>query len=317
MKTRQKTPALLTGILSCGHCGKTMGSSHTKRHGKRYRHYVCNNAERNGYDACPVKAVAAGQIEAAVKDRIRVILGSPDMIARTLREVQVQAGKERTEMEGQEQRLETRLAELKRAVGRLARSDGKDGALAAELAKLNEEYRQTQGQLEDVGHTLEAVNSDGPGEDDVSQALQGLDPLWDELFPAEKERIVKLLVQEVGVSRDGLLIRLRLNGLNSLVGELAGDGLAVPARDGQTLDIRVPMAFKVRGGRKEILLPPDAEAEPQAQPNGPLAVALAKAFKWENMLETGQVESVSAPGRPGRSGSFIRPPNPAAGSLGP
>ena len=35
-------------------------------------------------------------------------------------------------------------------------------------------------------------------------ALQKLDPLWDELFPAERERIVKLLVEEVVVSRDSL-----------------------------------------------------------------------------------------------------------------
>jgi site-specific DNA recombinase len=59
MKTRQKAPAMLTGILRCGHCGKAMGASHTKRRGRRYRYYVCNNAERNGYDACPVKSVAA------------------------------------------------------------------------------------------------------------------------------------------------------------------------------------------------------------------------------------------------------------------
>ena len=64
-----------------------MGSGHTKRRGKRYRYYVCNHAERNGYDACPVKSVAAGQIEAAVKDRIWAILSTPDVIARTFREV--------------------------------------------------------------------------------------------------------------------------------------------------------------------------------------------------------------------------------------
>jgi hypothetical protein len=46
------------------------------------------------------------------------------------------------------------------------------------------------------------------------------------LFPAEKERIVKLLVEEVVVSKDGLLIRLRLNGLNSLV---AAGNAGVPA----------------------------------------------------------------------------------------
>ena len=291
-KTRQKAPALLRGILRCGHCGKAMGASHTKRHGKRYRYYVCSNAQRNGYEACPVKTVAAGQIEGAVKDRIRVILRSPDMIARTFRDVQVQAGQERTELQGQKERLEARLVELKRAIGRLARSDGDDGALAAELRKMNDEYRQTQDQLVDVGQALEAMVSDGPGEDAVRQALQNLDLLWDELFPIEKERIIKLLVQEVVVTKDGLLIRLRLNGLNSLVGELAGDGPAVPGKDGQTLDVRVAMEFKVRGGRKEIILPPGAETEPKAQPNGPLVVALGRAFRWQQMIETGQVRSI-------------------------
>ena len=128
-KTQQKAPALLKGILRCGHCGKVMGAGHTKRHGKRYRYYVCNNAEWNGYYACPVRSVAAGQIEGMVKDRIRVILRSPDMIARTFREVQAQTGQQRSELAGQKERLEPRLAELKRAVGRLARSDVKDGAV--------------------------------------------------------------------------------------------------------------------------------------------------------------------------------------------
>lgn len=76
MKTRQTAPALLTGIIRCGHCGKAMGASHTKRDGKRYRYYVCNHAERNGYDAYPVRSVPAGQIEGAVKGRIRVVLRS-------------------------------------------------------------------------------------------------------------------------------------------------------------------------------------------------------------------------------------------------
>lgn len=81
------------------------------------------------------------------------------------------------------------LAELKRAIGRLARSDGNDGALAAELTKLNEEYAETRNWLEEVGHPLEALGSGGPAENDVRKALQKLDPLWHELFPAEKERI--------------------------------------------------------------------------------------------------------------------------------
>jgi len=292
MKTRQKAPALLKGILRCGHCGKAMGASHTKRHGKRYRYYVCNHAEKNGYDACPVKSVAAGEIEDAVKERIRVILRSPDVVARTFREVQAQVGQERAELAGQRERLEARLAELKRAIGRLARSDGNDGALAAELRKLNEEYADVQTRLEEVERAIESLGAAGPAEDDVRQALQKLDPLWDELFPAEKERIVKLLVADVVLSPDGLLIRLRLNGLNALVAELQGDGPAEFGKDGQTVDVRVPMEFKRRGGRKEIVLPPDAHTAAEVRPRRPIVVALARAYKWQRMLDEGEVGSL-------------------------
>ena len=127
----------------------------------------------------------------------------------------------------------------------------------------------------------------------MREALQKLDPLWDELFPAEKERIVKLLMQEVVVSPDGLLIRLRLNGLNSLVAELQGDGPAELARDGQTVDLRVPIEFKVRGGRKEIILPPDANTTPDVGPRRPIVIALARAYKWQQMLDAGLVGSLA------------------------
>ena len=58
-------------------------------------------------------------------------------------------------------------------------------------------------------------------EAEVRLALQRLDPLWDELFPAEQARIVQLLVDRVDVSLDGIDIRLRVEGLEHLVGELA------------------------------------------------------------------------------------------------
>ena len=49
-----------------------------------------------------------------------------------------------------------------------------------------------------------------------------LDPLWDELFPAEQARIVQLLVERVVVGTDGVRIRLRTNGLVGLINELTG-----------------------------------------------------------------------------------------------
>ena len=55
---------------------------------------------------------------------------------------------------------------------------------------------------------------------DVREALERLDPLWDELFPAEQARIVQLLVERIDVSPDGADIRLRTEGLTNLVADL-------------------------------------------------------------------------------------------------
>ena len=45
-------------------------------------------------------------------------------------------------------------------------------------------------------------------------------PLWDELFPAEQARIVQLLVERVDLAPGGMQVRLRAEGLQTLVEEL-------------------------------------------------------------------------------------------------
>ena len=59
-------------------------------------------------------------------------------------------------------------------------------------------------------------------EDEAREALLQLDPLWDELFPAEQARIVQLLVERVDVRMHGVDVRLRPNGIAGLVREVAG-----------------------------------------------------------------------------------------------
>jgi len=43
---------------------------------------------------------------------------------------------------------------------------------------------------------------------------------WDELYPLEQTRVIQLLVEQVTVSTDGMRVRIRSNGLHSLVSEL-------------------------------------------------------------------------------------------------
>jgi site-specific DNA recombinase len=58
---------------------------------------------------------------------------------------------------------------------------------------------------------------------EVREALERFDPLWEELFPAEQARIVHLLVERVDVVPDGADIRLRTDGLATVLCDLRGD----------------------------------------------------------------------------------------------
>jgi DNA invertase Pin-like site-specific DNA recombinase len=77
-------------------------------------------------------------------------------------------------------------------------------------------------QPEVVVGTWLAARAEAPDltEAETREALERLDPLWDELFPAEQARIMRLLVERVEVGPEGADIRLRVAGLASLVRDL-------------------------------------------------------------------------------------------------
>ena len=58
--------------------------------------------------------------------------------------------------------------------------------------------------------------------------------------------------------------------------------------DGCMLVVRIPMRFQRRGGRKRIVAPDGSEptAATKPQPDGTLVKALARAWRWQRMLET-------------------------------
>jgi site-specific DNA recombinase len=171
--TRQETPALLRGLIRCGHCDCAMGPTFSTRHGRKYVYYLCTRAGKHGYEKCPVRSVAAGTIEGAVIGQLRIMLRSPEIVARTFREARLREAEE---------------------VDRLRAGGDESNARALEA------HAMTEGE--------------------VIEALKRFDGIWDALFPDEQARIVQLLIECVDVSPDGLELRIRGDGLKSLVAEL-------------------------------------------------------------------------------------------------
>jgi len=219
-RTRAKTPALLKGIIRCGHCGGAMGPTFTKKKGRTYRYYLCVHASKNGYQSCPVRTVAAGTIETAVVEQLRAVFRSPELIAQTFHGARSRETEERERLRHEETELRDRLRALKEVAARLIDANGGGGAIGDELHQAGAEIDDVKRRLEVVTAELRGLEANEITERDVIEAMEKLDPVWDELFPAEQTRIVQLLVERVEVRQEGLAVELRSDGLRSLVAEI-------------------------------------------------------------------------------------------------
>ena len=101
-------------------------------------------------------------------------------------------------------------------VGRLSAAEI-EGAVVAQVRGLLREPEIVIGTWRAARTEIDALS-----ETEVRDALERLDPLWEELFPAEQARVIQLLVQRIDVAPDGVDIRLRVDGLSQLVRELGG-----------------------------------------------------------------------------------------------
>jgi DNA invertase Pin-like site-specific DNA recombinase len=151
--TKRKVPAVLLGILKCGGCGSSMSPKHAKKkNGKLYRYYVPSAHMKGSCETCPIKQLAANEIEAVVLSQLQSIFQTPEMIVQVWKKV------------------------------------------------TGENNRAT--------------------EEDVRQALSDIFLIWKELFPAEQERLINLMLEKVVVQPHSIDVRIRADGLHSLVREL-------------------------------------------------------------------------------------------------
>jgi hypothetical protein len=142
------------------------------------------------------------------------------------------------------------------------------------------------------------------GEVSHQQALacmKRIDEVWNELFPVERNRVAKLLIERVEVSLERVVMRLKCRGFEHLALEIGGDAVAFP-EDG-IAEITLAVQARRRCGRTRLIRPADPTAltqaahvpKPSQQDQAPdeITLALARAFAWQRELEAGNVASIS------------------------
>ncbi len=146
--SRPELAAPLRGVLRCGYCNGAMTPVRSKRWGREHHYYRCITDAKRAVPVCPVKSVAAGEIERIVLVELKKILAAPEIV----------------------------LAVAKK--------------------------------------TRERPN-------DIIEMFS--ERLWEEITPAERQRLMQLLVERVTINEGDIKIEIRTAGIKSILEEHRGE----------------------------------------------------------------------------------------------
>ena len=226
-QVRNKYGALLKGLLRCVPCGCAMVHCYSAKNGKRYRYYVCGNAQKRGWDTCPMPSVPAGEIERFVVDQIRRVGSDPGTVAETLKQARRQSEDGLAKLDAERRVLERELKRLNDEVhelpGQILPDDDPDSAAAGRLVDLQDRIRAAEQRATEVREQMVALERTRVDEDELASALAQFDPVWESLTPLEQTRLIHLLVEQVGFDgRKGTLaVTFRPTGIKAFAGRLA------------------------------------------------------------------------------------------------
>jgi site-specific DNA recombinase len=207
---RNKLGALLRGLLFCVPCETPMMHTYTMRNSKRYRYYVCYNAQQRGWQNCETKSVSAEAIETAVLDSIRRIGTDPKLAEAVAAEALDQSARRRRDLD---QELDTQRRSLRQLNQNLAR-DAADtsvdsGARFDRLVSLQKEIETAESRLAQLAAERKVLDAERINGEDLRNTLAEFEAIWTSLTTREQEQLIQLLVTRVGY--DGRTCKVTVN----------------------------------------------------------------------------------------------------------
>src|SRR5690606_23523620 len=204
---------VLRGRVFCGcqdvegkPCGFAMTPASTRKGRKSYRYYRCIARDKVSPKACPARPLAAPELEELVRAQVADVARQLDEQGRSTG-VTVDGGVVRhagrrieelkTRRAGLRERLTTVEAEL-RAIAQATAEGGDRGAYHKRRHdKRSQERDRVQKELREVREALgnlERLVLNGPW---IAEQLRGFDTVWDKLLPANRLRVMRLIVERV------------------------------------------------------------------------------------------------------------------------
>jgi site-specific DNA recombinase len=214
---RNKTHALLRGLLYAEPDGVPMYHSFTTKNNRHYRYYVHRDVIKRADTPGTTRTVPAGDIEAFVLEKIKVIGQSEQLAAETIRQARLRRADQLSEWEADARQLRSAAARTDQEIHRLAGANGEEAV--AKLASLQDRLAREQGRLAEVNLCIENTNTETLDERGLVRALSDFDGIWDALRGEERVKLIHLLIQRVGYNAQSgeVQIDFHPSGLNDFI----------------------------------------------------------------------------------------------------
>ncbi len=198
-------------------------TTHSSRKGnRRFRYYVCGTYQKRGARACPGSRAPVGELEAFVVEQVRKIGKDPGLIRETIDARRQELKRRKPQLLAEMRELERREPELERErrnlLDAVAKNGAHSGSLFEKLDEVEAELARLSGRIEETRAEIARLESDVINQQDLTRAISTFDPIWHQLFGAEKARLFQLLLEEVSYNapKGEIHITFRPEGIRAL-----------------------------------------------------------------------------------------------------
>lgn len=204
---QRQQETLLLGLLRCGFCGGACTSSFVNKKQKdgkvqRYFYYKCTSKSRRDAEACPSADLRATMIDNAFIKYFRQFAHEPERLEAVLEAADAASRAGVGEFETERAELSKQLATAEREsmtlVDRLADPElAGISAIKSRLTELENQQQLLKSQVTDLTLQIRDRRDQSLSLDEIREAFEHFDELWEELEFEERQYAVRLLVKEI------------------------------------------------------------------------------------------------------------------------
>ncbi|HPJ97062.1 MAG TPA: recombinase family protein [Syntrophales bacterium] len=201
---QNKYEMLFLGLVTCGHCGSTMTNSSKEKKGKMYLYYRCTAAVIKSKKACPVRTVAADELEEFLIGKFKELGNNQTLLRKSIEKANHLAKQGLDPLRKEKERAGAQLAKVNQQLKNLiefvktADMDKKRSrGIVKEMSDLEGSKEKLEDEVRRIETNMQHLSQHVIDADTFSRLFKEFPKVFETFSFDEKRNLILLLVKEV------------------------------------------------------------------------------------------------------------------------